>query len=248
MPIDLTYSNNKCSTYLIKLSKAVTAAMLLAGLAACGGGSDSPSNTSPTTTITYLSPFGFVTSATPQPLSIYGTNFVSGMSVSVTDKNGAPYSVNSVVVSSATQITANVTIPGAPTDNYVNVTVKSSNGATLTTDVLGIAVTDTRLANVQAIFDAHCIACHDGSAFPYLDLRSSASAAGLINTPSSWSQCSSKLRVVPGDPRRTSSVLIDKIQTSGGSPACGSPMPLTGSALTATDIQTIIDWVALGAN
>jgi hypothetical protein len=71
-------------------------------------------------------------------------------------------------------------------------------------------------------------------------------ASGLISNPSF--SCSPKFRVAPGDPRRTSSVLIDKIQTSGGSPACGSPMPLTGSALTATDIQTIIDWVALGAN
>jgi hypothetical protein len=238
-----------CLDYLIRLIRAMSIVVLLLGLASCGGGSGTSGNTSPMTTITSITPVGIVAPAISQSLSILGTNFVSGMTVSVTDKNGVGYTVTPAVVSSPTVITVNVTITATPTDNYVNVTVIPTNSTPPVTAVLGVAGTNSTLAtNVQAIFNANCIACHDGSAFPYLDLRSSASAAGLINTSSSWLQCSSKLRVTPGDPRRTSTMLIDKIQASGGLPACGSPMPLGLPALNPTDIQTIIDWVAGGAN
>jgi len=236
---------------LISPSKIVAIAALTSVLASCGGGgSSSPAGNSSPTTITSIDPVGIVASASSQPLSILGTNFASGMTVSVTDKNDTPiYTIGTPVISTdRTVITVNVnTTATVPTDNYVNVIVKSSSGTTLATAVLGVAGASRTIAqHVQSIFDAHCIACHDGTAPSYLDLRSSASAAGLINELSTL--CSTKLRVTPGDPRRTSSVLIDKI--SGGSPACGNPMPmpLGSQPLSATDIQTIIDWVAGGVN
>jgi len=228
----------------------MTVAVLTSGLISCGGGSNSPGNTSPSTTIDYLNPIGIVASTSTRSVSIYGKNFANGMTVSVTDKAGTTnYLVGTPVVSSSTEITVNVnTTATVPTDNYVNVTVKSSSGTTLATAILGVASAPISLAtDVQSIFDAHCIACHDGSGPSFLDLRSSASVYGLINASSSL--CSNKLRVTPGDPRRSSSVLIDKILASSGQPAChGDRMPLNGPALSPADIQTIIDWVAGGAN
>lgn len=191
-----------------------------------------------------------VASGNQKSLSIAGTNFVSGMTVGVTNKNGNSYSVSSVAVTSSTVITSDVIIPTVPVDNYVNIAVKSPSGATLDTITLGVASAARTLAlDVQSIFDARCISCHDGSAPHYLDLRNTVAAANLINTNSSL--CPNKFRVIAGNPTRSKSVLIDKIQVvSTGISACsGTPMPPMGSTpLTPTEIQTIVDWVAGGAN
>lgn len=258
--IDCSNRNMNPSLSLIKLGKIVTCAALMFALASCGGGgSGTFNNTSLTTTITSITPVGIVASPSTQALSILGTNFEAGMTVSVTDKTGnASYMVNTVVVASPTVITAFVTIPigTIPPDNYVYVTVNSASiGAPLASAVLGVAGTDKRLAaHVQPILALKCGTCHDGTAGNgLLDLRSysasaSASATGLIGIPSY--HCAPKFRVVPGDPRRTSSVLIDKIQASIGGqlPRCGDPMPPgVSTALNSTEIQTIIDWVAGGA-
>jgi hypothetical protein len=188
-------------------------------------------------------------SGNQQILSIAGINFINGMTVSVTNKNGNSYTVSPAVVTSSTVIVADVTVPIVPTDNYVNVNVKSSTGTTLGTITLGVySSSKTLLADVQPIFDAKCRACHTGNANGNLDMSSyatsaSAGATGLIGIPSSG--CSLKFRVVVGDPRPTSSVLIDKIKSA--SPCSGTPMPPTGS-LTPAEVQTIVDWVAGGAN
>ena len=256
MQIELTISNKNRSLDLIKPSKVLLASVLVTVLASCGGGGPDTSNyTNPSTTITSITPVGIVTSSTPQSLSILGTNFSSGMTLNVTDKNGVGYMVSAIAVSSSSVITASVDITATPVDNYVNVTIMSSNGAPLATAALGVAsASQTLLADVQPIFDSKCGTCHDGSAaIGYLDMRNfaasaSANATGLIGIPSY--NCSSKFRVMPGDPRRTSSVLIDKIQAhSGQAPCSGGPMPPASSPqLSPTEIQTIIDWVAGGAN
>lgn len=236
--------------YFIKFIGIITLALTVASCG--GGGSSAPNNPTPSTTVISLSPDGVIASGSPQALSIKGTSFASGMTVSVTNKNGNSYFVSPAVVTSSTVITADVTIPAAPTDNYVNVSVKSPTGATLGTIILGVASTSkTLLADVQPIFDAKCRSCHTGNTNGNLDMSSFATSAssnptGLIGIPSFG--CSPKFRVVVGDARRTSSVLIDKI-SAGGTPCNGALMPPTGSpALTSAEIQTIIDWVAGGAN
>lgn len=225
-------------------------------LAACGGGSSTPSNNNPAAKITSLIPVGVVASTTPKQLSIGGTNFVSGMTVSVTDKNGASYPVNSVTISSSTVITASVDIATVPADNYLNVTVIPTNNTQPATTVLGVAGTNPTLAaDVQSIFSTKCGTCHTGTSADYLNLSSYAATAagnstGLIGIPSYL--CAPKFRVVPGDPRRSSSVLIDKIQVAAsGQAACNGnlPMPpISSPPLTPAEIKTIIDWVAMGAN
>ncbi len=235
------------------LIKSLSLTLLTLALTSCGGGggsSSSSGNTPQTATVKSIVPYGVVASGIQKSLSIAGTNFASGMTVSVTNKSGNSYPVNSVSVASGTVITANVNIDAAPTEKYVNVNVQSSNGATLGTVTLGVASAGKTLAlDVQSIFDARCISCHDGSAPHYLDLRNTVAAANLINTNSSL--CSNKFRVIAGNPTRSKSVLIDKIQVAfTGVSACnGNPMPPVGSPqLTPTEVQTIVDWVAGGAN
>ncbi len=217
-------------------------------LTACGGGSGSGAQSSPVppATVTSIIPYGVVASGSAQALSIKGTNFVNGMTVSVDGINFP------ATVTSSTVITANVTITTVPTNNVANVAVKSLSGATLGTVTLGVAsAAITLAADVYPILDAKCRSCHTGAANGNLDFATyattaSASATGLIGIPSSG--CPSKFRVAVGDPRRTSSVFIDKISVSG-TPCSGTLMPPTGSpALTTTEIQTIVDWVAGGAN
>lgn len=215
-------------------------------LTACGGGGGSGSPGSPTlpATVKSISPYGVVVSGSQQALSIAGTNFTSGMSISV---DGVNYPA---IATSPTVLTANVTITTVPANNVATVTVKSPAGAILGTVNLGVAsAAKTLAADVYPILDAKCRSCHTGAANGNLDFASyattaSANTTGLIGIPSSG--CSQKLRVVVGDARRTNSVLIDKISASG-TPCSGTLMPPTGG-LTPTEVQTMIDWVAGGAN
>jgi len=245
--------NQYCRLSTIKLAKSIWVAILMLGVVACGGGSGSANTSTAVTTITSLSPVGAIASATPLPLGIYGTNFSSGISVNVTDKYGFSYTVTSLSVQSSTTITADVSIPITPADNYVNVTLIPIDGTSPVSTVLGVTSTARTLAaDVQPILDANCGACHDGSiANGFMDMSSyaataSANPTGLIGIPSY--NCAPKFRLIPGDPRRTSSVIIDKIQAHFGFPACsGDPMP-PSFPLSGSEIQTIIDWVAGGAN
>ncbi len=236
----------------IELIKSLGLTLLTLTLASCGGGSSSSSSSNPAqpATVKFIIPYGVVVSGSQQTLSIAGTNFLNGMTVSVTNNNGNSYTVSPAVVTSSTVITADVTVPTVPSDNYVNVSVKSSSGATLGTVTLGVAsASKMLLADVQPIFDAKCRSCHTGSASGNLDISSydasrTARVTGLIGIPSSG--CSQTFRVAVGDPRPASSVLIDKIKSA--SPCSGNPMPPFGSTpLTPTEVQTIVDWVAGGA-
>ncbi|MEQ1526162.1 MAG: hypothetical protein ABL911_05425 [Gallionella sp.] len=233
---------------LIHTKKYLSLIALTMTLSACGGGggSGSPSNPTLPATVISIIPYGVVASGSQQALSIKGTNFVSGMTVNV---DGVNYPAT---VTSPTVITANVTITTVPTNNIANVAVKSPSGATLGTITLGVAsAAKTLAADVYPILDAKCRSCHTGAANGNLDFATyaataSASATGLIGIHSSG--CPSRFRVAVGDPRRTSSVLIDKISASG-TPCSGILMPPVGSPqLTPAEIQTMIDWVAGGAN
>jgi hypothetical protein len=237
----------KLGSYLFNFGLITGLATLTFGLISCGGGgaTTNPGNTTPT--ITSITPSGMVASSVPKALSILGTNFVSGMTLSIANSSGVVtgYTITASSVTSSTVLAVSAVISAAPTDNYVNFAIKSSAGTTLASTVFGVASANKTLAtDIQAIFDAKCVACHGGSGGLYLN--NGLSAAGLITTNSVG--CSAKFRVAPGDPRRASSVLIDKIKATPSSAACfGTPMPQTGP-LTAQEIQDIVDWVAAGAN
>ena len=231
--------------------------VLAFGLVSCSGSNSSSTagNTGSTApTITSITPSGIVASSSPQSLSISGTNFTSGMNLSIANSSGVitGYTITASSVKSSTVLAASAVIAAAPIDNYVKVIVKASTSATTSsTAVWGVAGTSKTFASdILPILSAppsgmaSCTGCHTGIANGGLDLNS---ANNLNVEPSKG--CPSKLRVVPGDPRRSSSVLIDKIKATSAVPACfGLPMPNNATLLSPAEIQDIVDWVAGGAN
>lgn len=229
------------------------------GLISCGGGgADSGGVSTNTPTIAYMTAVasgvpGIIVAPAAQPLTIYGTNFVSGTTVTVT--NNKIYPVSSTIVVSASEITTNVAITSVPNDSYVTVTVQPPSGNSVS-GILGVAHAYKTLArDIQPILASNCVSCHDNSGV--FDMSTSTSSAiSLIQTQSLG--CPLNLRVTAGDPRRASNVLIDVIKTKAtpASPAALScnntitrQMPQGVSpALSAADIDDIVDWIALGAN
>ncbi len=99
--------------------------------------------------------------------------------------------------------------------------------------------------DVQAIFDAKCVSCHQPTGFAALtgiplDLRAEESFASLTDGASV--QRSDLPFVVAGDPE--ASFLFDKVDT--GSPIVGSQMPI-GASLTDAEREIIRQWIADGA-
>jgi hypothetical protein len=97
----------------------------------------------------------------------------------------------------------------------------------------------------DAIFTPRCAipTCHDaGTAVENLNLTAGSAYGQLVNVPSTVN--SALLRVDPGDPDK--SFLITKVE---GPPPLGegSQMPLTGSALSADEVQLIRNWILQGA-
>lgn len=214
----------------------------------CGGGGGA---TPPAATITSITPVGMVQSSTSKAISLTGTNFATGMTLSVTDSLGGSYTTGTVTALSSSVITSSVTIPTAPTNHYVTITLKSSNGTTQATTILGVASLSKSLAtDIQPIFNANCTSCHNASAAGGLNLTTGTTGATSMYAASTVTGCTtnSRFRISPGDSRRTSSVLIDKILVASTliNACAGVGMPMSGTALTPTQIQDIIDWVAGG--
>lgn len=227
------------------LPRFVLLLALALSLVSCGGGSSGGGGGTATATITGINPVGLV-AATTHNISLTGTNFTNGMTLSITSSSGTtaitPTSITSTLI-----IVNNFSIATAPSERYVTVNLKSSGGTTLASTILGVANNDRTMAgNIQAIFDSNCISCHSTSGSGGLNLTNGASVNALVNTNSSG--CSSRFRVTPGDPRRSSSVLVDKIRVlATGTAACsGGPMPPSPATLTSQDIDDIIDWIAGG--
>jgi hypothetical protein len=94
---------------------------------------------------------------------------------------------------------------------------------------------------VQAIFDARCSPCHTTGSSGGLHLNpASASFANLVEVGSSSSSCSTRTRVIPGEP--ADSYLIAKLRGAAG--ICGLPMPRNLPALPEEEIGTIEAWIA----
>lgn len=262
---------HKLESYLFNIGILTGIATMAFGLVSCGGGGGDGGSSSSTsgstaaaisrmTTISAASSAqarGTLAASSPQALSISGTNFgsgVSGVTVSIATPGGGTvnYSPSSVT---PTKIIANVTILSVPTDRYVTVTVQTAaNGST--SGILGVAQNFKTIADIQTIFASNsCLTCHNGGDGGLYLNSSSVSATNLIEADSNG--CSQKQRVKAGDPRQVNNVLIDvlKAKTNAAVMTCNtytsSPdrrMPQgVASAVSATDINSIIDWISLGA-
>lgn len=245
----------KIASYIFNIGIITGLATLSFGLVSCGGGGGGGSGTSSNPdstalTIDSITPPGLVASSVFQTLTIAGTNFASGVTISITNSSGVPV-VSSVSVA-PTLITAQVKIDTAPTNRYVIVSIQPPSSGTPATHVLGVAgMRKTFAADIHSIFTlpasaASCTGCHTGTTNGGLDL---VSANNLNNEPSQG--CNPRHRVTPGDPRRSSSALIDKIKVAPtGTNACNGnkPMPPSSPSLNTQEIQDIVDWVAGGAN
>ena len=113
----------------------------------------------------------------------------------------------------------------------------------------------TGLAQIQPLFDAHCVRCHAPGGIGYLqtggstqnglDLTAGNSFGALVGQPTFEDpNTRPRWRVLPAEP--DSSYLIQKI--SAGSPKFGQRMPLDGPLfLSASDIQLVRSWIEDGA-
>ena len=110
-------------------------------------------------------------------------------------------------------------------------------------------------AQIQPIFDTHCVRCHatgglgfnqtGGSQNKGLDVTKGKSYDSLVNQPTfQLPDTAPKRRVAPGDP--DASYVIQKIVSAP--PKFGKRMPFDGPPfLSQSDIQLIRSWIAAGA-
>ncbi len=97
--------------------------------------------------------------------------------------------------------------------------------------------------DIKEIFDRRGCAvagCHGSQQSGGLDLRSGASYAELVNVTAEGE--ATFLRVVPND--ATNSYLVIKLE---GRQSFGSQMPISGGALSNTDLTNIRNWINAGA-
>ncbi len=112
----------------------------------------------------------------------------------------------------------------------------SDRGSAPTAPGGGGATPVSYAAEVQPIWNGHCIGCHGGTAG--LELAAPGSRANLVGVVSTnWGG----VRVAAGDP--AASVLYRKISGDSG---VGDRMP-QGGVLNADDIETVRRWIAEGA-
>jgi len=98
--------------------------------------------------------------------------------------------------------------------------------------------------DIQPIFDANCVICHQGSSGPAgLSLQSNASYSNLVNAKSTESQLT---RVNPGNPDK--SYLLNKLLgTQNQVGGTGAQMPFGASPLSQSQINLIQQWIQQGA-
>jgi hypothetical protein len=98
--------------------------------------------------------------------------------------------------------------------------------------------------DIQPIFAANCLICHQGAAgIGGLSLDPAAAYNNLVNKPSTES---SLMRVVPGAPEK--SYLLNKVlgtQTQAG--GIGAQMPFNAPPLSQDMVNKIQQWISQGA-
>ena len=97
---------------------------------------------------------------------------------------------------------------------------------------------------VQAIFDAHCVQCHDaGDPQEGQDLEPDSAYSSTVQIPSM--EAPTMHRIEPGSPDR--SYLYHKITGTQSSAGGSGARMLRGGRLSYAEIQTIRAWIAQGA-
>ena len=115
--------------------------------------------------------------------------------------------------------------------------------ATTGTNQVPPVTTISLSADIQPIFNASCVVCHQGNpAAGGMNLESGQAYGNIVNKKSSESAL---MRVTPGSPEN--SYLVRKLEgthtQAGGS---GDRMP-PGSSLPAAQIELVRRWISLGA-
>jgi hypothetical protein len=123
------------------------------------------------------------------------------------------------------------------------VTVSDGHNPAVQRQVTVPIQTPSYAADVQPIWDAQCLSCHDAAdagTSGQLDLTSGTSRGALVGQPM-VKTCSDATRVVAGDP--STSGLVDRLTGS----SCGSRMPEGANPLSAPQLTLIESWIARGA-
>ena len=99
----------------------------------------------------------------------------------------------------------------------------------------------TTMADVQAVFNLHCIECHSGNNAPHgQDLSPGNAWTSIVNV--SAGNCA-KIRVIPEQP--AASYILDKLEDID---LCGgTQMPKNEDPLSLADRNTIQNWICAGA-
>lgn len=252
-------SLHKFGSYLFNLGMVTGLATLTFGLISCGGGGGGGATRvtgGSTMTISSITAIpaasgvtGIIAASAAQPLTIYGTNFVSGVSITVTNSSTGTYLVTASAVPSTTRITANVTIGSVPTDSYVTVTISPPTGSSVS-KIVGVAHAYKTISDIQTIFNNNqCLTCHTNAGAGELNFSNTTTTINTLSSIDSKYCSAPKLRVSAGDPRRTSNVLIDVLKAKTPMTDVTCQMPRGGNPpLSSTDIDAIVDWIALGTN
>lgn len=231
------------------VASAGTALVTLFNPAPGGGTSNALSfgitQSNPVPTVATLSPCGAVAGGAGFTLSLSGTNFRAGSTVTL----GA----TALTVTGQTATSLTVTVPPAalataPASNTLAlvVTNPAPGGGASTAATFGLASAAASLsANVQPFFTSTCatMGCHTASSPTVpMSLAAGQSYASLVGVP--CSECVPRLRVKACDPSTTQSYLIAKVKNLD---VCsGTRMP-KAAPLTAAELQLLVNWVAQGA-
>lgn len=175
-----------------------------------------------------------------------GGSSAAGASAGVTSAGGASAGATNASGASAGGASSGGVSSGGASSGGTSAGGTSAAGASI-----GGSAGAATLADVQAIFDAHCVNCHDKSkgglpTYPSLSLVAGDAKAYLVNKPA-LETCGG-LFVVPGAPDQ--SYLVHKV--SDASPCEGEQMPrpfeiIKPPPLSASEIATIRSWISAGA-
>ena len=152
----------------------------------------------------------------------------------------------SVVVPSATYLTPSQAALYNAGKLYIDVHASNENiRGQMSTDTFQAEVSAT-LSDIQAkVFTPVCSGCHSGGGNTLPSIMDFTSAQATYNSLVGVNSISvdGLLRVEPGDPQQ--SFLLHKLE---GSQSVGSRMPFRGARLNDQTVQSISQWIALGAN
>ncbi len=141
------------------------------------------------------------------------------------------------VISAVFMVLAMLTACGSPSS--------TTSSSTMTTTNQVPPLTNVKLStDVQPIFNANCVVCHQGASAPAgMSLESGQAYGNTVNKKSAESPL---MRVLPGDP--ANSYLIAKLEGRQGQVGgSGAQMPFNSPPLPTATIDLIKRWITQGA-